>query len=139
MSEDDILSRHLTRRDVLRLGIAVGGAAAAGAVLAACGPAASSVAPATAAPTAAGSLPAATAAASPSAAQAGGKLVIGAFEDGALTPFKGTILPMFEAATGTPSVAGADVGTRRCRRAPPGGEGAGMSRRAAVACGPATT
>ncbi len=101
MSEDDILSRHLTRRDVLRLGIAVGGAAAAGAVLAACGPAASSVAPATAAPTAAGSLPAATAAASPSAAQAGGKLVIGAFEDGALTPFKGTILPMFEAATGT--------------------------------------
>jgi len=102
MSEDDILSRHLTRRDVLRLGVAVGGAAAAGAVLAACGPAASSVAaPASAAPTAAGSVPAGTAAASPSAAQAGGKLVIGAFEDGALTPFKGTILPMFEAATGT--------------------------------------
>jgi multiple sugar transport system substrate-binding protein len=101
MSEDDILSRHLTRRDVLRLGVAVGGAAAAGAVLAACGPAASSVAPASAAPTAAGSAPAATAAASPSAAQAGGKLVIGAFADGALTPFKGTILPMFEAATGT--------------------------------------
>src|SRR5207247_9226413 len=73
----------------------------AGAVLAACGPAASSVAPATAPPTAAGSLPAGTAAASPSAAQAGGKLVIGAFEDGALTPFKDTILPMFEAATGT--------------------------------------
>ena len=31
----------------------------------------------------------------------GGKLVIGAFEDGALTPFKQTILPMFEQATGT--------------------------------------
>jgi len=101
MSEDDILSRHLTRRDMLRLGIAVGGAAAAGAVLAACGPAANSVAPASAAATPAGSVPAGTAAASPSVAQAGGKLVIGAFEDGALTPFKGTILPMFEAATGT--------------------------------------
>ena len=35
-----------------------------------------------------------------SAASGGGKLVIGAFEDGALTPFKETILPMFEQATG---------------------------------------
>jgi multiple sugar transport system substrate-binding protein len=59
------------------------------------------VAPASAAATPAASVPAGTAAASPSAAQAGGKLVIGAFEDGALTPFKATILPMFEAATGT--------------------------------------
>ena len=32
--------------------------------------------------------------------QVRGKLVIGAFEDGALTPFKQTILPMFEQATG---------------------------------------
>jgi len=45
MSDDDILSRPLTRRDILRLGVAVGGPAAAGALLAACGPAASSVAP----------------------------------------------------------------------------------------------
>ncbi|MEA2620036.1 MAG: multiple sugar transport system substrate-binding protein, partial [Chloroflexota bacterium] len=103
MSDDDILSRHLTRRDILRLGVAVGGTAAAGALLAACGPAASSAAPtATAGASApAGSAVAATPGASASAAQAGGKLVIGAFEDGALTPFKGTIIPMFEAATGT--------------------------------------
>jgi multiple sugar transport system substrate-binding protein len=103
MSEDDILDRYLTRRDLLKLGVAVGGVAAAGAVLAACGPAgtATGTPPAS---TPAGSVPAATgstAAASPSAAQAGGKLVIGAFEDGALAPFKQTILPMFEAATGT--------------------------------------
>ena len=45
---------------------------------------------------------AASAAAGPSApASGGGNLVIGAFEDGALTPFKETILPMFEKATGT--------------------------------------
>jgi multiple sugar transport system substrate-binding protein len=100
MSEDDILSRHLTRRDLLRLGAAIGGATAAGAVLAACGASSTGTAAASAqAPTAAAS--AGTAAASPSAAQAGGKLVIGAFEDGALTPFKQTILPMFEDATGT--------------------------------------
>jgi multiple sugar transport system substrate-binding protein len=103
MSEDDILARYLTRRDLLRLGVAAGGVAAAGAILAACGPAAATGTPAaSAAPTAAGGSVAPSAAASPSApAQAGGKLVIGAFEDGALTPFKATILPMFEAATGT--------------------------------------
>ncbi len=100
MSDDDILSRYLTRRDLLRLGVAVGGVAAAGAVLAACGPAA------TASPTAAASVPAGSApaaslpAASPSAALAGGKLVIGAFEDGAITVFK-KIIPLFESATGT--------------------------------------
>ena len=45
---------------------------------------------------------AASAAGGPSAAASGGgQLVIGAFEDGALTPFKQTILPMFEQATGT--------------------------------------
>ena len=104
MSEDDdILSRYLTRRDLLRLGVAVGGVAAAGAVLAACGPAAATGTPAAQASVPAASAPpASVAAGSPSAAaQAGGKLVIGAFEDGALTPFKATILPMFEAATGT--------------------------------------
>jgi multiple sugar transport system substrate-binding protein len=100
MSDDDILARYLTRRDLLRLGVAVGGVAAAGAVLAACGPSA------TASPSAAASVPAASApaasvpAASPSTAQAGGKLVIGAFEDGAITVFK-KIIPLFESATGT--------------------------------------
>jgi multiple sugar transport system substrate-binding protein len=99
MSDDHILSRHLTRRDVLRLGAALGGVAAAGAVLAACGPAASS-APAASASAAPASSAVASAAASPSAAQAGGKLVIGAFEDGAITVFK-KIIPLFESATGT--------------------------------------
>jgi multiple sugar transport system substrate-binding protein len=96
MSEDNVLSRHLTRRDVLRLGVVVGGVAASGALLAACSSSTASSAPATAAPASAGasSVPAS------SAPTPGGKLVIGAFEDGALAPFKATILPMFEAATG---------------------------------------
>jgi multiple sugar transport system substrate-binding protein len=100
MSDDDILARYLTRRDLLRLGVAVGGVAAAGAVLAACGPA-TTASPSAAASVPAGSAPAASVpAASPSAAQAGGKLVIGAFEDGAITVFK-KIIPLFENATGT--------------------------------------
>jgi multiple sugar transport system substrate-binding protein len=100
MSDDDVLSRYLTRRDLLRLGVAVGGVAAAGAVLAACGPAATA-SPSTAASVPAGSAPAASVpAASPSTAQAGGNLVIGAFEDGAITVFK-KIIPLFESATGT--------------------------------------
>jgi multiple sugar transport system substrate-binding protein len=97
MSGDDILAHQLTRRELLRLGAAVGSAAAAGAFLAACGGGTASAAPTASASAA----PATTAAASPSAAKAGGKLVIGAFEDGALVPFKQTILPMFQAATGT--------------------------------------
>ena len=100
MSDDDILSRYLTRRDLLRLGVAVGGVAAAGAVLAACGPSATA-SPSTAASVPAASVPAASVpAASPSVAQLGGKLVIGAFEDGAITVFK-KIIPLFESATGT--------------------------------------
>jgi multiple sugar transport system substrate-binding protein len=107
MSEDDILTRYLTRRDLLKLGAAVGGVAAAGAVLAACGPAAASpsvsasASQATAPSASTGATASAVAPSASTAAQAGGKLVIGAFEDGALTPFKQTILPMFEAATGT--------------------------------------
>ncbi len=94
MSEDTFLNRHLTRRDVLRLGAAVGGVAASGALLTACSSSAASSAP----PSASAAAPsAASASVAPSP---GGKLVIGAFEDGALTPFKQTILPMFEAATG---------------------------------------
>ena len=100
MSDDDILARYLTRRDLLRLGVAVGGVAAAGAVLAACGPAATA-SPSAAASVPAGSAPAASLpAASSSAPQAGGNLVIGAFEDGAITVFK-KIIPLFESATGT--------------------------------------
>jgi multiple sugar transport system substrate-binding protein len=98
MSEDEILSRHLTRRDVLRLAAAMGGVAAAGAILAACGQSAASSAAATASATASASASASAASASPSLA--GGKLVIGAFEDGAITVFK-KIIPLFESATGT--------------------------------------
>ena len=101
MSEDNVLNRHMTRRDVLRLGAAVGGVAASGALLAACATAVNSPAPASSAPASVPPVATATATVSASAApSAGGKLVIGAFEDGALAPFKGTILPMFEQATG---------------------------------------
>jgi multiple sugar transport system substrate-binding protein len=99
MSDDEVLARQLTRRDVLRLGAYVGGAAAAGAVLAACGTSATSATPASSTAAPAGSA-AASVAASPSAAKAGGKLVIGAFTDGAITVFK-KIIPLFEGATGT--------------------------------------
>ncbi|HET7027397.1 MAG TPA: extracellular solute-binding protein [Candidatus Limnocylindrales bacterium] len=99
MSEDNILRRPISRRDLLKLGAAIGGAGASAAFLAACGATGTSSAPsASAAPSTA---PASSAAASASAAPStGGKLVIGAFEDGALTPFKGTIIPMFQQATG---------------------------------------
>jgi multiple sugar transport system substrate-binding protein len=91
MAQDNFGLRLMSRREVLRLGLAVGGSAAAASLLAACGSSASS----------SPSAPAASAGTSaPSAAGSGGKLVIGAFEDGALVPFKGTILPMFEQATG---------------------------------------
>jgi multiple sugar transport system substrate-binding protein len=99
MTEDNILRRPISRRDLLKLGAAIGGAGASAAFLAACGATGTSSAPsASAAPS---SAPASSAAASASAAPStGGKLVIGAFEDGALTPFKGTIIPMFQQATG---------------------------------------
>jgi len=77
-------NQHVSRRDVLRWGLT---AAAAMPLLGACGSGSSGPAPAAVAPSA--------------AAGGGGNLVIGAFEDGALTPFKETILPMFEKATGT--------------------------------------
>jgi multiple sugar transport system substrate-binding protein len=83
MTQDNLASRPITRRDVLRLGLAAGGTAVAGSLVAACGGSTTG-----------------TAGASPSGAGSGGKLVIGAFEDGALVPFKETILPMFESATG---------------------------------------
>ena len=79
-------NQHISRRDVLRWGLTASAAAAAMPLLGACG---------------GGSGGAAPAAASGAPASGGGNLVIGAFEDGALTPFKETILPMFEKATGT--------------------------------------
>jgi multiple sugar transport system substrate-binding protein len=81
--------RDVSRRDVLRLGLSAGAVAAGVPLLAACGGSSSA---------ASGSSTAA--AASGSGATKGGKLVIGAFEDGALTPFKQTIIPAFEKATG---------------------------------------
>ena len=78
----------VTRREILRLGLAAGAAAAGAPLLAACGGGSSSGSTSAAASTGSGT------------AKAGGNLVIGAFEDGALTPFKNTIIPLFEKATG---------------------------------------
>jgi len=80
--------QSVNRRNILRLGLAAGTAAVGAPWLAACG--ASSSSSSAAASTSSGSATATT----------GGKLVIGAFEDGALTPFKNTIIPLFEKATG---------------------------------------
>jgi multiple sugar transport system substrate-binding protein len=82
-------TQHVSRRDVLRLGLAAAAAAAGIPLLGACGSGSGGSGGG-----------AASAAGGPSAAAGGGQLVIGAFEDGALTPFKQTILPMFEKATG---------------------------------------
>ena len=81
-------NQHVSRRDVLRLGLSACAVAAGIPLLGACGGGSGG--------SAAGSAP--SAAGGP--ATGGGKLVIGAFEDGALAPFKQTILPMFEKATG---------------------------------------
>src|SRR3954454_17247187 len=78
----------VSRRNILRLGLAAGTAAVGAPWLAACG--ASSSSSSAAASTSSGSATATT----------GGKLVIGAFEDGALTPFKQKIIPAFQQATG---------------------------------------
>lgn len=92
MAQDNFGYRVMSRRQVLRIGLAVGGGAAAASLLAACGGSAGGTASAGPAGSAGTS--------APSAAGSAGKLVIGAFEDGALAPFKSTILPMFEQATG---------------------------------------
>ena len=78
----------VTRRDILRLGLAAGTAAVGAPLLAACANGSSSGSTSAAASTGSGT------------AKAGGSLVIGAFEDGALTPFKNTIIPLFEKTTG---------------------------------------
>lgn len=91
MGQDNYGLRPMSRREVLRLGLAVGGSAAAASLLAACGASGSTASPAATASSAAGGS---------AAPGSNGKLVIGAFEDGALVPFKQTILPMFEQATG---------------------------------------
>jgi multiple sugar transport system substrate-binding protein len=83
-------THDVSRRNVLRLGLAAGAVAAGMPLLAACGSGSSA---------AAGSSTGTSGAAAASSSS-GGKLVIGAFEDGALTPFKQTIIPLFEKATG---------------------------------------
>jgi multiple sugar transport system substrate-binding protein len=80
--------QSVSRRNILRLGLAAGTAAVGAPWLAACGASSSS------------SSAAASASTGSATATTGGKLVIGAFEDGALTPFKNTIIPLFEKATG---------------------------------------
>jgi multiple sugar transport system substrate-binding protein len=67
----------------------VGAAAAGLPLLGACGSGSSAAGPAS------------SASGSSGAASGGGKLVIGAFEDGALVPFKEKIIPAFQQATGT--------------------------------------
>ncbi len=81
MSHDNAVSR----RTLLRLGLAAGAMAAGGPLLAGCGGGSSSPSPA---------------GGTGSSGRSGGKLVIGAFEDGALKPFRETILPQFEKTTG---------------------------------------
>jgi multiple sugar transport system substrate-binding protein len=85
-------NHDVSRRGVLRLGLAAGAVAAGVPLVAACGSGSST-------PAAAGSA-GTSASGAVSAPASGGKLVIGAFEDGALTPFKQTIIPLFEKATG---------------------------------------
>jgi multiple sugar transport system substrate-binding protein len=77
--------KRVSRRDVLRLGLGVGAAAAGIPVLQGCGTASS---------------PSSSSAAGSATSSRGGKVVIGAFEDGALAPFKQKIIPAFQQATG---------------------------------------
>jgi multiple sugar transport system substrate-binding protein len=101
MSENDEATEHgLTRRAILRRGAGLGAAAAAWPLLAACGGSGSSSSSSSAA--GAGSTAAASAgsASSTAATKGSGKVVIGAFEDGALTPFKQKIIPLFKQQTG---------------------------------------
>jgi multiple sugar transport system substrate-binding protein len=82
-------TQHVSRRDVLRLGLAAAAAAAGIPLLGACGGGSGGSGGG-----------AASAAGGPSATAGGGQLVIGAFEDGALTPFKAKIIPLFKKETG---------------------------------------
>ena len=75
-------SKNVSRRDVLRLGVTAGAAAAGIPLLGACSGGSSE-------------------GGSGATSSGGGKLVIGAFEDGALVPFREKIIPAFQQATGT--------------------------------------
>jgi multiple sugar transport system substrate-binding protein len=87
-------ARPLTRREVLARGVGFGGALVAAPLIAACGSSSSSSSSAT-------SAAATSAAAGGSTGLSGtGKVVIGAFEDGALTPFKEKMIPLFKQQTG---------------------------------------
>jgi multiple sugar transport system substrate-binding protein len=89
-------ARPLTRREVLARGVGLGGALAAAPLIAACGGSSSSSSSA-----ATSAAPAATSAAAATSALKGtGKIVVGGFSDGALVPFKNTIIPLFKEQTG---------------------------------------
>jgi multiple sugar transport system substrate-binding protein len=83
--------RPVSRRTLLRRSLAVGGAVAAAPLIAACGSSSSSTSTAATDTAATGGSTAPT---------GSGKLIIGAFEDGAITPFKEKIVPLFKAQTG---------------------------------------
>ncbi len=97
----------LTRREILRRGAGVGAAVAAGPLLAACGGGSSSSSSSSASSAAGSSAGSAASSGSSAASTAAsselkgtGKVVIGAFEDGALTPFKAKMIPLFKEQTG---------------------------------------
>src|SRR5262249_18287713 len=83
MNQERDTGRAVTRRDLLRLGLAAGGAAAGLPMLAACSSGSRGGTASTG-----------------GATSGGGKLVIGAFEDGAITVFKQAIVPLFQQQTG---------------------------------------
>jgi multiple sugar transport system substrate-binding protein len=93
MTDHPMPEEHaLSRRTILQRALAIGGLAAAAPLLAACGSSGDSSTPATtpvSAPT--------TAATGPTGS---GKVIIGAFDDGAMAPFKDKIIPLFKEKTG---------------------------------------
>jgi multiple sugar transport system substrate-binding protein len=85
MTDDwSMLDRPLSRREVVRKGLTLSGAVAAGPFLAACG----------------GSKKKSSGGTSSKDLKGTGTVVIGAFEDGALLPFKEKIIPLFKKETG---------------------------------------
>jgi len=105
MSEhDEAIERGLTRRSILQRGAGLGAAVGAWPLLAACGGSSSSSSASSAASGASSAASSASSgvasAASSVSAKGSGKVVIGAFEDGALTPFKQKMIPLFKEQTG---------------------------------------
>ncbi|MDQ3890594.1 MAG: extracellular solute-binding protein [Actinomycetota bacterium] len=86
-SYEELFEKRLTRRQLVRTAAGAGGALAAGPLLAACG-GGEEEKPSTGGGGGEGGF------------KGSGKVVIGAFEDGALVPFKQAIIPLFERETG---------------------------------------